>query len=515
MSNNHSADNKRIAKNTLMLYFRMLITMGVGLYTSRITLSALGVEDYGVYNVVGGFVGMFTIISGSLSAAIGRFITFHLGKGDQQRLNTVFSTSLIIQFVLAAIIVILVESVGVWFLTHKLVIPEGRMYAAHWVLQLSLLTLAVNMVSMPYNAAIIAHEKMSAFAYISLLDVFWKLLVAFLLTRSGYDRLIFFASLLCGISLFMRLIYGIYCRVKFEECHNIKLVFDRALFKEMFGFSGWNFIGTISWILKGQGVDIIINILAGGPAVNAAKGIAAQVNNAVCGFSGNFMTALNPQITKSYASEDRAYMMTLIHQGARLSFYLILTLSLPVLVSTYYVLSLWLGIVPEYTVVFVRLSLVAAMCEALSNPLITAALATGNIKRYQIIVGGVHLLHLPLSYLMLKLGFSAPIVYVVTIFLSMVCLAARLYMLRGMIGLSAKSFLSNVFFNVLVVSALSAILPILVRFNVSDDFFGFVLVSAVSVISTLMVIYFIGCNNKERIFVDEKVSKFAGKVFNR
>ncbi len=512
MSNN-SANNKRIAKNTLMLYFRMLITMGVSLYTSRITLSALGVDDYGIYNVVGGFVGMFTIISGSLSSAISRFITFHLGKGDQQRLNTVFSTSIIIQFVLAAIIIILIESVGVWFLINKMVIPPDRLFAAKWVLQLSLFTLVIGLISMPYNAAIIAHEKMSAFAYFGLLDVFWKLLVAFFLVRSGSDRLILYSSLLCGISLFMRLVYGIYCHKKFEECRNVKLVFDKDLFKEMFGFAGWNFIGSSSALLKAQGVDIIVNILAGGPAVNAAKGIAAQVNNAICGFSGNFMTAINPQITKSYASGEKDYMMTLIYQGARLSFYLILTLSLPVIISTLYVLTLWLGTVPEYTVAFVRLSLITAMSEAISNPLITAMLATGDIKKYQIVVGGLHLLNLPLSYLMLKLGYAAPVVYVVAIFISLCCLIARLYMLRGMIGISARSFLHKVFFNVVIVSALSAIFPILLRMKVPDDFIGFVSVSALSVISTLMVIYFIGCSKKERVFVNGKVSQLLSKVF--
>ncbi len=514
MSNN-SANNKRIAKNTLMLYMRMLLSMGVGLFTSRVVLNALGVEDYGIYNVVGGFVSMFTMISGSLSAAISRFITFNLGRGDQQKLNTVFSTSMIIQCVLAVIIVLLVESVGVWFLTHKMVIPADRIYAAKWVMHLSLFTLAVGLISVPYNAAIIAHEKMSAFAYMSLLEVFGKLLVAYTLVVTTSDRLIVYAILLCAISLIMRLIYGIYCKRKFEECREFKWIFDRSFFKEMFGFAGWNFIGASSALLRDQGGNIVINMLAGGPAVNAARGISSQVNSAINGFASNFMTALNPQITKSYASGDRAYMMTLIFQGARLSFYMLLILSLPVLVSTLYILTLWLKIVPEYTVDFVRLALVYAMCEVISNPLVTAMLATGNIRNYQILVGGLQMMNLPLSYLMLKLGFAAPIVLVVAIFISMCCLAARLYMLRGMIGLSAKLYLKNVFFNVVIVSSISAILPILLRDNVSDDFIGFLLVSVVSVITTLTVIYFIGCNKSERIFINGKVSQLASKVFNR
>ncbi len=418
MSEN-SANNKRIAKNTLMLYMRMLISMAVSLYTSRITLNALGVEDYGIYNVVGGFVGMFSMLSGSLSSAISRFITFELGRGDQKRLNTVFSTSVIIQLVLSLIIVVLVESFGVWFLTHKMVIPADRIFAAKWVLHLSLLSFVFGLISLPYNATIIAHEKMSAFAYLSLLDVFWKLLIAYLLTMTLSDRLILYASLLCGISLVMRLIYGIYCKLNFEECKNFRWVFDQKLFKEMFGFAGWNLIGASSAVLRDQGGNILINTLGGGPVVNAARGIASQVNAAVGGFVSNFMTALNPQITKSYASGDYKYMMTLIFQGARLSFYMLLILSLPIIISTSYILTLWLNIVPEYTVIFVRLVLVFAMCESISNPLITAMLATGNIKNYQIVVGGLQLMNLQLSYVLLKLGFPAYFVLVVAIFISL------------------------------------------------------------------------------------------------
>ncbi len=513
MSEN-SANSKRIAKNTLMLYFRMLFLMGVSLYTSRIILANLGVEDYGIYNVVGGVVAMFTMISGSLSSAISRFITFELGKGSQEKLNIIFSTSVIIQIIIGVIIVILVETVGVWFLANKMVIPADRLFAAKWVLRFSLIALIINLISIPYNAAIIAHERMSAFAYISILEASGKLAIAYLITISPIDKLILYAILMASVALVVRFTYSIYCRRHFEEC-KFRLVFDKLLLKDMFGFAGWNFIGSSSALLRDQGGNMLLNVLGGGPAVNAARGISSQVNTAIHQFSSNFMMAMNPQITKSYASGDHKYMMTLMFQGARLSFYMLLTLSLPVIISAPYVLELWLRTVPEYTVTFVRLVLILGMCEAISTPLITAMLATGNIKSYQIVVGGLQMMNLPISYIMLKLGFFPPIVLIVAIFVSMCCLASRLYMLRGMIGLPIRTYLSKVYFNVLTVAIISAIIPYFARLHIEDDFIGFVVVSLLCVLSTFSVIYIIGCSKDERIFVNGKVSQVINKVSSR
>ena len=346
-----SENNKRIAKNTLLLYFRMLLLMVVSLYTSRVVLNALGVEDFGIYNVVGGVVAMFTVISGSLSAAISRFITFELGKGDGEGLKNTFSAAVTIQLLLSLVIVLLIESVGVWFLNAKMTIPADRLAAANWVLQFSIVTFVINLVSVPYNATIIAHERMSAFAYISIFEAVGKLAVAFLITVSPIDRLVFYAVLMCAVAVSVRLMYGRYCKRHFTEC-TYRFRWDKELLRRMSGFAGWNFIGAASAVLRDQGGNIVINLFAG-PAVNAARGISVQVNNAVTGFVQNFMTALNPQITKSYASGDRDYMMTLIYQGARLSFYMLLLLSLPVLVNTHYILGLWLKTVPGHTVLFV------------------------------------------------------------------------------------------------------------------------------------------------------------------
>lgn len=507
---NVSANNKRIAKNTLLLYFRMILMMIVTLYTSRVILNALGIEDFGIYNVVGGVVAMFTVISGTLSAAISRFITYELGKGDKSKLNKIFSASVTIQLLLSLIIVVLIESVGVWFLNAKLTIPESRMVAANWVLQFSIVTFVINLISVPYNAAIIAHEKMSAFAYISILEAVCKLSIAFLIMISPIDRLIFYAILMCIVSIIIRVTYGHYCKKHFDEC-TYHFHWDKEILKKMFGFAGWNFIGASSAVLRDQGGNIVINLFFG-PSVNAARGIAIQVNHAITGFVQNFMTALNPQITKSYASGNKEYMMTLIFQGARLSFYMLLLLSLPILVNTHYILVIWLKIVPDHAVLFVQLTLIFTMSESISIPLITAMLATGKIRNYQIVVGGLQMMNLPISYICLKLGCIPESVLIVAIVISQCCLAARLYMLRGLIGLSSIKYMKKVYLNVLTVALLSAIVPCIVAYNMKESFATFVIVASIAVLSTASVEFFIGCNRKERDLVKRKLSTIKSKL---
>ena len=509
MSNQTSENNKRIAKNTLLLYFRMLFMMVVSLYTSRVILNALGVEDFGIYNVVGGVVAMFTVISGSLSAAISRFITYELGKGDQSKLNRIFSASVTIQLLLSLIIVVLIESVGVWFLNTKMTIPMERMTAANWVLQFSIITFVINLISVPYNAAIIAHEKMSAFAYISILEAVGKLAIAFLIMWSPIDKLIFYAVLMCLVAIMVRFAYGHYCTKHFEEC-NYHFHWDKELLKNMFGFAGWNFIGASSAVLRDAGGNIVLNMFFG-PSVNAARGIANQVNSAITGFVQNFMTALNPQITKSYASGDRSYMMTLIFQGARLSFYMLLLLSLPVLINTHYILVIWLKMVPEHAVLFVQLILIFAMCESISNPLVTAMLATGKIRNYQIIVGGLQMLNLPISYVCLRLGCIPESVLIVAIVISQSCLVARLYMLRSMIGLSSVQYMKKVYFNIIVVALLAVAVPGLLSEYMEESFLSFVILSFAAIVCTIIVEFYVGCNSKEREFVIDKVNNIKNK----
>lgn len=507
---NTTENNKRIAKNTLLLYFRMLFLMAVSLYTSRVVLNALGIEDFGIYNVVGGVVAMFSVLSGSLSAAISRFITYELGKGNQENLNKIFSSAVTIQLGLAGIIILLAETIGIWFLNVKMNIPEVRMEAANWVFQFSILTFAINLISVPYNASIIAHEKMSAFAYISILEAVGKLFIAYLITITPMDKLIFYAILMCVVALIVRFTYGNYCKRHFNEC-TYHFIWDKQLLKSMFSFAGWNFIGASSAVLRDQGGNVVINLFCG-PAVNAARGIAFQVNNAVNQFVGNFMTALNPQITKSYAAGDRGYMMTLIFQGARLSFYMLLLLSLPILVNTHYILALWLKIVPEHAVLFVQLILIFALSESISQPLITAMLATGKIRNYQIIVGGLQIMNLPLSYILLRLGYFPEVVIVIAICISQCCLAARLILLRGMIGLSITKYLKNVYLNIIVVCIIAVILPLISAYYIKESFINFILISLIAVICTLSSIYFIGCNNQEREFIHQKLGTIKSKI---
>ena len=506
-------NNKRIAKNTLLLYFRMLLTLPVSLYTSRVILQSLGVEDYGIYNVVGGVVSVFSILSGSLSASISRFFTFELGKNNIEKLKRVFSSALTIQIILAIVVIIFAQSIGLWFLNNKLVIPENRIIAANWLYQFSIISFAINLIGVPYNSAIIAHERMAAFAYISVLEVICKFIVALSIAISPIDKLIFYGLLLMLTSIIIRLVYRYYCKNKFIECC-YKFCFDKKLLRQMFSFAGWNFIGASSVVLRDQGGNILINLFCG-PKVNAAQAIAMQVSYTIQGFVTNFTTALNPQITKSYASGNLSYMMTLIFQGARLSFYILLILSLPIIINAKYILSLWLGVVPEHTVAFVQLVLIFIMSESLASPLITAMLATGKIRNYQLIVGGLQTLNLPISYVLLRMGFYPEVVFITAIVISVCCEFARLFMLKDMINLPVRMFLKKVYFNVICVFATAFIIPTLCKYFLDENFLNFCLICVICIICTLLSILFIGCKSNERLLVYQKSYYFIKKILKK
>ena len=501
----NATNNKRIARNTLLLYVRMLFIMAVSLYTSRVVLATLGEVDYGVYNVVRGIVVMFSMFSSPLSIAVTRFLTFELGKGHLKQLSKVFSTSMNIQLFISIVLILLVESVGVWFLNAKMNIPADRMWAANWVLQCSIATFVINLLSVPYNAIIIAHERMNVYAYISILEVSLKLLVVYLLVISPWDKLAAYAVFLAVVALGIQLTYAVYCRRHFSECRWTRHI-DRPMMKEMLGFSGWNFIGTASGICREYGVNIVINIFCG-PVVNAARGIATQVNSAINSFAQNFMVALNPQITKSYAMGDREYMFSLLFRGSRFSFYLLMFLSLPVIVNTSWILHLWLEEVPGYTAIFLQLILIFALSESISTPLITAMLATGDIRNYQILVGGLQLLNLPGSYLLLYFGFPPQSTIILSIILSMSCLTGRLVMLRGMIDLPVGMFCRKVLLNVLCVVLVSGFVPVILGIMMEPSFVTFVVTSIVSVVCSLLGILYIGCSTSERDFALTQIRK--------
>lgn len=503
---------KRLAKNTLLLYFRMIIVMLAGLYTSRVVLKSLGVEDFGIYNVVGGVVAMCSMLTGSISAAIQRFFTFELGRNDKSRLKLVFGTSISIQLVFAVVIILLAEILGIWFINNKMNIPLERTSSALWVFHFSLITFAVGLVSVPYNAAIIAHEKMSLFAYISIFEVFAKLFVAYAISIATIDKLVFYSFLMSIVAVVVRLIYGCCCKKLFEECSK-SICFDKTIFKEMLGFAGWNFIGASSSILRDQGGNILLNIFFG-PVVNAARGISTQVNNAVMQFVTGFTTALNPQITKSYASGDYSYMMRILFLGSRISFYMLLILAMPIIINAKYLLTLWLGDFPKEATYFVQLIMIFSLSESISSPLITAMLATGKIRNYQLVVGGLQMLNFPISLILLKYGGNPETVFIVAIILSQACFFARTVMLKSLIKLPVFSYLKEVYLNVIFVLIISSILPVIVSYNKETSFEQFTISLVVSLTSVIATIYFVGCNHKERSLIKDKMlamkRKFIG-----
>ena len=493
----------------MYLYFRMLITMVVGLFTSRIVLNTLGVEDYGINNVVGGVVAMFSLISASISASISRFLTFELGRGNMEQLKKVFSTSVTIQFILAAIIIIIAEIVGIWFINNELVISPDRLDAAHWVFHCSIISFAVSLISTPYNASIVSHERMNVFAYMSILDTILKLVIVYMLYISPYDKLKTFAVLGLAVTILMRILYGWYCKRNFEEC-TYHFTFDKKLFKSMFGFAGWELVGSSAAILRGQGSDILINIFTRTTVVNAAAGVAASLTGIISGFVGNFTMAFNPQITKLYAAEKFDELTKLLYMGCRFAPYLMLIIALPVMFNTKYILELWLGIVPDHTVAFVNITILFMFNELISRPLITAKLANGRIRNYQIIVGGVLLLTLPIAYIALVLGAPIEAVFIAKLLTSMIAVYVRLYMLRGDIpGLSVSHFLFKVYFRVVIVGLLSAIPPLITLYFVPEQPIQLIATSAVAIISSIIVIYFIGCNHNERLIAKSYIHKFT------
>ena len=503
-----SGNNKRIAKNTLLLYFRTLLIMAITLYTSRVILNALGVEDYGIYNVVGGVVAMFSLLSGSLSNAISRFITFELGRGDIRRLSVIFSTSVNIQLGLSLLIMVLGAVVGGWFLNTQMNIPEGRT-AANWVLYCSLLMFCVNLVSIPYNASIIAHERMAAFAYVSILEASLKLLICYLIVISPFDKLISYAILLVVVALVIRLVYGVYCNRHFEECR-YRPVHDRSLLKQMGSFAGWQFLTNCCWMFNTQGVNILINIFFG-VALNAARGVATQVDGSIQQFVNNFMTAVNPQITKDYAAGKLKEMFTLVCRGAKFSYFLLMLFAIPVMLETEYVLTLWLKTVPDHTVTFLRLTIIGSMLNMLGGTGLTACMATGNIKRYSIWISSVGVLVFPLTWVAFKCGLPVESTYIVFIMVYIGVNIVRLYIMKGLLHFPPVLFVRKVVVPIVIVTPVAVILPFIVANSFEQSFWRLCLTVVVSLISSSAAIFLIGLTGGERKAVVKKAADFRDK----
>lgn len=500
-----SENNKRIAKNTLLLYFRMFFIMAVTLFTSRVVLSTLGVVDFGIYNVVGGVVAMMGLLNGAMSVSTQRYLTFELGRGDSVRLKQVFSVCLTIYLMLSTIVILFAETIGLWFLNSKMVIPMERMEAANWVYQFSILSAVMSLMTNPFNATIIAHEKMNVYAYVSILEVALKLGVVYLLLVIPTDRLVTYGTLILVSQFVVALCYAIYCWRKFSETH-YRFYWDKPLFKELISYSGWNLYGSAAGLVKGQGLNILLNMFFN-PAVNAARGIAYQINSAITQFFTNFYTAVRPQITKYYAKGEIDEMIKLVFRSSKFSFYLIMLISLPIILETPCIVNLWLGQLPEYVVPFTRLIIAISAIDSMASPLMTTAHATGKIKLYQSSVGTVIILNLPISYLLLKMGGGALTVFYVSLCISVTCLFLRLWIVRRLVNFPVRQYVTEVIGRCILICILSLIVPLAVHLLLPQSFLNTAIVCCLSIVASLVTIYSVGINSHERDLITKFVKK--------
>lgn len=501
-------DKRLIARNTLYLYLRTFISMIVSLFTSRLILEALGVTDFGILNVVGGVIVMMSFLNGSMSVATQRFLSYELGLGRGGQFSKVFSMAVYIHHILALLILIFGETVGLWFVNNYLVIPVDRMFAANCVYQTSIFVCLLGIIQTPYNAAIVAHEKMHVYAWFGLGETFLKLACVIILLRLDANRLVIWAAMLFGIQFTSAVILRIYCVYSIHGCKVGRRGWNAEIFHQMLGFTGWNMFGTIAWSFKDQGANILLNIF-GGPAVNAARGVSGQVCGAVRNLISGFQSAVNPQLTKSYASGHNGDTCRLLCQSSKISFFLMLVISLPVMSQISFLLGIWLVEVPPYAAVFTCLVIVESLFDTLAGPMITALLATGRIKWYQIIVGSVLLLNIPISYLWLKSGGPIQTPLIVSIIMMLVGNATRLIFCRSMLGLSLRKYCRDVAFPVLVAFVIGGLAMVLVN-TLMDEGWGRLFVS---VATSLLVVgtftYTLGLKVGERNAVRSMVISFV------
>lgn len=493
-----SSNNKRMAKNALMLLFRMTLTMGVSLYTSRVVLQVLGVEDYGIYHVVAGFVTIIGFLYGAMSSATQRFLSFELGKQGTKDLRGIFSMSLNIHFLIALIVLLLGETVGLWFLKNYMTIPIDRLDTAKWVFHLSLMSFMITIISVPYNALIIAHEKMEIFAWISIVDVILKLMIVFMLSWFGLDKLFLYAILILVAAIIVFIIYKSYCNFNFSES-KFRFYWDKSLFNTLISYTGWNMWGTLSMTMSSQGINILLNMFFG-PSINAARAIAMQVAGALNHFGWSLQVAINPQITKSYAMSDLEYMHKLVCYGAKYNFFILLILAMPVFINTDAVLNVWLVSVPAYASIFVQLALINIIIDSMSATLITSAQATGNIKKFEIIVSGILLLNLPLSYLIIDAGVQPSTALYVGIGISIIAFIARLVILEKLTSLPVVKFLYEVVGRAIFILVSTGVLSYILINNLLEER-SFWIESILITFCVLISILFFGFGSIERNYI--------------
>src|SRR5690554_1694858 len=485
--------SKTIAKNTLFLYFRMFLVMGVTLYMSRIVLDQLGVTDYGIYSLVGGIVAMFGFLNSSMSSATQRYLSFDLGKKDEKRLQKTFSATLSIHIVIAILILLVAETLGLWYVNYKVVLPPDRLFAANVVYQFSVLTALVGIIQVPYDSLIIAYEKMNIYAYISLVEVGLKLGLVFLLVIYGGDKLIAYAIMMFLVSLIIRMAYQIYCRRNYTAS-KFKFEYDKTYFKELISYSGWNLFEGIASVSRSQGINIVLNLFFG-TVVNAAYGLTLQVQSAVNQFVTNFQKAVNPQIIKTYSEGNLAQMHKLIIQSSKFSFLLMMLLVAPILFNTEFILNIWLKNPPEYTIVFVQLGLIGALIDCISYPFQTGIQATGKIKMYLILVGSIIIMTLPLTSVWLYFGGNPQVAFYSIIIGSSLALWCRLYFMTKLTQMPVQLFLKNVGLRIIAVLAGLFLLLYSTTFmlELQEGWWGIITIEIITLISVL----FIGLNKKD------------------
>ena len=514
MQHDTSSNNKRIAKNTFLLYVRMLVMMFIGLYTSRIVLNSLGVSDYGLMNVAASVITMFTFLNGTLSSGTQRFISYGIGEGNIDKLKHTFSSAMTLHLALAGIIFLLAETLGLWYVYNKLVVAPGRFSAAVWCYQLSIISTLVTIIQVPFNSALIAHEKMGVYAYMSIFDAVGKLIAAYLLLIIPVDKVILYSTLVFIVAVSQTFLYNWYCRKKFEEC-SFKFGYDRTIFKEMLTFSGWNVIGCLAAMGQGTGVNLVINSFCG-TVVNGARGIAVQATHWVTKFVDSFLTAINPQIVKSYAAGDYSRTGSLVCNGASLGCYLLLFLGIPLFIEIEWVLRIWLGQCPEHTITFLRIMMIEALFRTMGNPTVTAMHATGRMKAVNLSVSLILLAIVPVSYLLFCLGFEPEMVVAINVIPWVIVPFIRVAWVNKYCGgnFPLKRYLIHVLLKVPFLAIIMFIPPYLtfMYFSCDNSILHLVVVGLVSLFTSTVVIYFGGLNKVMRHVVCEFVKNKLKKI---
>lgn len=504
------SNSSRIAKNTLFLYLRSFVTLFISLYTSRIILEVLGVEDYGIYNAVGGVIGMLSFLNTSMASTYQRYFNYEMGIKNENGIVDLFKSSLTVQLFYAIVIVLIAETLGLWFLENRLVILPERMYAAHWIFQISIISFALTVFQSPFNALIISYEKMSIFAYISIIDSVLKLLIVFALPLFAGDKLIVYGIFMLCIVLVNSIIYLIVCKVNLPVCQ-LAFSWKYGDFKSLFGFGVWGMLGSLAYSLKSQGLNIILNMFFG-PIVNAARAIAYQVLNAVELFIHSFQTSFRPQLIKSYAEGDYQYMYKLYYFATKLSFYMIWCLALPIIIETPVILQLWLGNnVPEYTDMFTKLILLTALVSAYANPTSAIAYATGNIKQFNIWVSGLNLMIVPIAYFFLKLGYGPSSAMIVSLVLTIVVQIVRLFVLTRLLSFSIQNYVKCVVLPTISVMFLSALISFAFSSLLYSNILSLLLSCSFSILVVLIFVWLLGLNIEEKRIIISKVNGFIRK----